>query len=207
MIILGQRYSSDRLHYMSRIVLMLFISLLVSLFANFIMFPNPIEYRYIPISNTGLVLPQVPRSQPNHDDKYVTDWTVDAVTRLYSFDFVNYREQLQEAQRNLTISGWKSFETAMNDSGNFKAIIGNRFVLTAVPTGAGRVTAQGLIDGKEHSWTVEFPMLISYRSSIKDAKGNLKVTTQALKMAITVVRVPVFLNHTGLGIRAIVGEV
>ncbi len=216
MILLGQRYANDRLYFISRIITLLFVALLISAVGNIAMLPNPPRYRYIPVSTSGLVLPQVPLTRANHDDQYVVEWTIDAVTRLYSFDFLNYRVQLQDAQKNLTATGWDSFQASLKESNNFEAILGNNFVLTAVPTGAGRVTRQGVeeykIDGRMqdiYTWTVEFPMLITYRASSgmkNGVKTEGRVISDPQNMTVTVTRVGVFLNHTGLGIRAIVGE-
>lgn len=205
--LMGQRFSNDRLHYVSRILLILSIALIISVIGNIAMFPNPPRYRYLPIGTNGVVLPQVPMTESNHDDKFVVDWTVDAVTRLYSFDFLNYREQLQDARKNLTTTGWDSFQKSMRDSNNFEAILGNSFVLTAVPTGAGKVVKTGLLNDR-YTWKVVFPMLISYRSSSKDTPGGNhsdgRIITDTLNMTVTVTRVGVFLNETGLGIKSIV---
>lgn len=204
-IILRDWYANARLHYMSRIVVALTALLAISLIGTIALIDRPPQFRYILTSATGQVLPQVPLSRANHDDQFIVDWTVDAVTRLYSFDFVNYRLQFQEAQKNMTSQGWKSFEEAMKVSGNFNAVLGNKYVTTAVPTGAGRVVDKFDFQGR-HAWKVEFPMLISYRSSVKDRDGKLRVTNQALKVTVTVIRQPIFLNEAGLGIRAIVAE-
>jgi intracellular multiplication protein IcmL len=207
MILFGERYSNDRLHFISRIMTMMTIALVISIIGNLAMLPNPPRYRYVPISNSGLVLPQVPLSQPNHEDQFIIDWTIDAVTRLHSFDFMNYRLQLQDAQKNMTATGWDSFQASMKESSNFNAILGNSFVLTAVPTGAGRIINKEQVDGI-YTWTVQFPMLISYRSSTpatERRKTEGRVISDALNMTVTVSRVGVFLNHTGLGIKAVVG--
>ncbi|MCV9964657.1 DotI/IcmL family type IV secretion protein [Pararhizobium sp. BT-229] len=208
MILFGERYSNDRLHFISRIMTLMTIALVISIIGNLAMLPNPPRYRYVPVSTSGLVLPQVPLGQPNHDDQYVIDWTIDAVTRLHSFDFMNYRLQLQDAQKNMTATGWDSFQASMKDSSNFNAILGNSFVLTAVPTGAGRIVSKEQVDGI-YTWTVQFPMLISYRSSAPEnerRKTEGRVISDALNMTVTVTRVGVFLNHTGLGIKAVVGK-
>ncbi|MBY3433816.1 DotI/IcmL/TraM family protein [Rhizobium laguerreae] len=208
MILFGERYSNERLYFVSRVMTLMLIALTISMIGNLAMFPNPPRYRYIPISNSGLVLPQVPLSQPNHDDQYVIDWTIDAVTRLHSFDFMNYRLQLQDAQKNMTAAGWESFQASMKQSNNFAAILGNSFVLTAVPTGAGKVIDKELVKGN-YTWTIQFPMLISYRSSPPEnaqRKTEGRVISDALNMTVTVSRVGVFLNHTGLGIKAMVGK-
>lgn len=204
-LLLRDWYANARLHYVSWIATALFALLLVSLAGTVALIDRPPQFRYILTNAEGKVFPQVPLSQPNHDDQFIVDWTIDAVTRLYSFDFVNFRQQFQEAQKNMTAVGWKSFEEAMKVSGNFNAVVGNRYVTTAVPTGPGRVTKKGDINGR-HAWKVEFPMLISYRSSSRDAQGRLRVTNQPLSMSVTVIRQPVFLNEQGLGIRAIVAE-
>ena len=208
MILFGERYSSERLYFISRIIMLLTVALAISIIGNLAMFPNPPRYRYVPISTSGLVLPQVPLGQANHDDQYVIDWTVDAVTRLYSFDFLNYRAQLQDSQKNLTAMGWDSFQLSMKESNNFAAILGNNFVLTAVPTGVGKITKKGMIDGN-FAWKVEFPMLVTYRSSSSERNGvksEGRVISDPLNMTVTVTRVGVFLNHSGLGIKAINGE-
>ena len=209
-ILLGQRFSNERLHFTSRIATIVAIALLISLIGNIVMLSNPPRYRYIPISTSGLVLPQIPVSQANHDDQFVVDWTIDAVTRLYSFDFMNFREQLQDAQKNLTAMGWESFQKSMKESNNFNAILGNKFVLTAVPTGAGKITKKGMISGN-FAWKVEFPMLISYRSSGQRVRGESsigegRIITDSLNMTITTTRVGVFLNETGLGVKSIIAE-
>lgn len=198
-------YANVRLHYMARIVVALAVIFVVSLLGSFALIDRPPQFRYILTNASGQVFPQVTLDLPNHDDSFIVDWTVDAVTRLYSFDFVNYRQQFQEAQRNMTTAGWKNFEEAMTVSGNFNAVLGNKYVTTAVPTGPGRIVSKGDVMGR-HAWKVEFPMLISYRSSARDREGRLRVTNQPLSMTVTVIRQPVFLNEAGLGIRAIVAE-
>jgi intracellular multiplication protein IcmL len=208
MILLGQQYSNDRLHYISRIVLGLIIALTLSIVGNIVMWPNPPKYRYVPIDNSGLVLPQIPIWQPNNDDQFIVDWTVDAITRLYSFDFMNYRQQLQDARKNLTPLGWRTFEAALQESNSFNAILSNNFVLTAVPTGEGKITSQFVnTDTERYQWVVEFPMLITYRTAASEVNGKRvegRIVSDPQNMKITVSRVSAFSNHSGLGIRSVV---
>ena len=199
-------YANARLHYVIRIKTALTVALMVSLIGTIALFNRPPQFRYILATDEGAVMDIVPLSDPNHDDEYIVKWTIDAVTRLYSFDFVNYRSQFQDAKANLTTQGWVNFEKAMKISGNFNAVVGNAFVTTAVPTGPGRIVKKGDIYGR-YAWKVEFPMLISYRSSFRDpSTGRTKNTSQQLTMAVTVIRQPEFLNAAGLGVRALVAE-
>lgn len=204
-ILLRDWYANARLHYLSRMVAGVAVILVVSLFGNYALFDRPPQFRYVLTDPAGKVFPQVPLGLANHDDQYIVDWTIDAVTRLYSFDFVNYRHQFQDAKRNMTTVGWQSFEDAMQRSGNFNAVLGNKYVTTAVPTGPGRIVNKGDVMGR-HAWRVEFPMLIDYRSSARDREGAPRTTNQNLLMSVTVIRQPIYLNESGLGIRAIVAE-
>lgn len=204
-LLLRDWYANARLHYITRITVALVVLLAMSLVGTVALINRPPQFRYILTSPSGQVLPQVPLTQANHDDKFIVDWTIDAVTRLYSFDFINYRLQFQDAKKNMTTQGWNSFEEAMKVSGNFNAVLGNSYVTTAVPTGPGKIVKTGAINDR-YAWKVEFPMLISYRSSVRDKDGKLRLTTQALTMSVTVIRQPIFLNAAGLGIRAILAE-
>jgi intracellular multiplication protein IcmL len=199
-------YASARLHYVIRIKTALVVALFVSLVGTVALFNRPPQFRYILANDEGAVMKIVPLDEANHDDDYIINWTIDATTRLYSFDFVNYRSQFQDAKANLTTQGWVNFEQAMKNSGNFNAVIGNNFVTTAVPTGPGRIIKKGDVYGR-YAWKIEFPMLISYRSSFQDpSTGRTKNTSQQLTMAVTVIRQPEFLNAAGLGVRALVAE-
>lgn len=199
-------YANARLHHVARINVLILIALVVSLAGTFALIKRPPQFRYILSDNQGVVVHMVPLEKPNHDDEFIKKWTIDAVTRLYTFDFVNHRNQFQDAKVNLTVQGWKNFEHAMEVSGNFQAVIGNRFVTTAVPTGPAQITKKGDVFGR-FAWKVEFPMLISYRSGFREAHtGRQKNTSQQLMMSVTVIRQPEFLNAEGLGIRALVAE-
>jgi Macrophage killing protein with similarity to conjugation protein. len=208
-ILLGDLYANARLHFVSRVLALTLIVTSILFIGTFALLGKTDQYRYILTDTTGFVIPQTPLALPNHDDRYIVDWTLDAVTRLYTFDYENYRLQFQDAKKNLTITGWQSFEKAMESSGNFNAVVGYNYVTTAAPTGPGKVVKTGAITmGTEtrFAWKVEFPMVISYRSSRVGKDGKPLITEQNLTMAVTVIRVPEYVNPTGLGIRALVAE-
>ncbi|WP_327210641.1 DotI/IcmL/TraM family protein [Rhizobium leguminosarum] len=217
-ILLADVYANARLHFVSRICAGAILGAMI-LFLGFVaLWDRPPQYRYILTNREGIVVEQVPLAQRNHDDKFVTDWAVDAITRLYTFDYENYRLQFQDAKKNLTQVGWDSFQKAMMDSGNFNAVVGYKYVTSAAPTGPGRIIKTGSIRGvtedidgartieDRYAWKIEFPMVISYRSSKLGSDGRPLVSEQNLTMSVTVIRVPEFLNQAGLGIRAIVAE-
>ena len=178
----------------------------LSVFGNVANLSDRRDNVYVVADEDGRLVDMVPIGRPNMSDDDVAAWTVSAVTDLMSFDFANYRRQLQASRYDLTGRGWKSFETMLSDaeSGIATAVKENRFVMTTVPTGPARVVDKGVLAterGPRYVWTVEFPVLVSYRSDRES--GQIETD---LMMRVTVIRMPEFVHKDGLGIRAVVGS-
>lgn len=202
-ILLRERHRRDRLHYLLRVtVAVVTLVVFLAVVAAFLLARGPL-YKYVMVDPTGRLIQMVPLSQPNHDDAAILSWTVDAVTRIYTFDFANFRRQFQNSQALLTQIGFANFERSLRESGNFVAVRENRYVTTAVPNGPPRLLASNLVTSvsgeSRWGWVVEFPMLLTYRSSKQS-------TTQELNVRTTVVRVPEYINRQGLGIRQVIAE-
>jgi intracellular multiplication protein IcmL len=206
-ILAREHFANFRLFMVTRVAAALLGLLVFSLICAAVLLNKPARYTYVMTTSSGEILPMVPLHLPNKDDEFVLKWTVDAVTRLYSFDFANYRQQLQTAKEKLTAIGGKEFERSLDKSGNLRAVLGNRYVMTAVPTGPARITKKDIHQSlNRYAWKVEFPMLITYRSSARSRDGKPVVANQDLKMAVTVFRQPENLQVDGLGIRSMVAE-
>lgn len=200
-------FANQRLHYAVRTAFMLACLAAFSGLCAITLINRAPQYRYILTTDTGEVLPLAPLDKPNHDDEFIAKWTLDAITRLYSFDYVNYRQQLQDARRNLTTYGWNSFEKALEESGNFKAILQNRYAVTAVPTGPATVIKSAVHTGfMRHAWRVEFPILLTYQSGRNGDDGRPLIANQNLRLSIVVIRQPEYIQKDGLGIRSILAE-
>lgn len=202
-ILLRDRYRRDRLEYLVRMTAIACGLVVLLVVANVIAVGRGDRYRFVMTDSVGKILPLVPLTQPNATDEQVTTWTIDAVTRAYSFDFANYRRQFQQAQKVLSLTGWEGFERSLIDSGNFVAIKENRYVTTAAPNGPARVVSKSLLSdaagNQRWGWTVEFPMLITYRNS-------RQAISQDLTVKAIVVRMPEYINPQGLGIRQIIAQ-
>ncbi len=202
-ILLRDRHRRDRTEYLMR------MTCLAGLFATFLVGADLIHaakgetYKFVMTDSTGKVLPLVPLERSNATEDEVATWTIDAVTRAYTFDFANFRRQFLDAQKSLTLTGWDGFERSLKESGNFVAVRQNRYVTTAAPSGPARVLSSGLLQdalgNRRWGWTVEFPMLITYRNSRQS-------TSQDLTVKVVVVRMPEYINQRGLGIRQVIAQ-
>ena len=82
----------------------------------------------------------------------------------YSYNFVNYRKQLQAASEYFTPEGWRTFEAALKSSRNLETVIARKLVVTAVATGAPVVLDQRIVSGR-YAWKVQLPLLVTYQSA------------------------------------------
>ncbi len=200
-IFIRDQFAHDRYVYAVRVLAAMVAILAISLSGNVALLYGREQFRYIMTNNMGRLLPLVPLAQPNREDDEIGRWAVDAVTRAYTFDFVNYRQQFTATQETLTGVGWDGFVDSLKKSNNFVAITDNRYVTTAVPNGPAHVRDVGPSHGADGSvryvWEVSFPMLLTFRSSRQS-------TSMDVQAVATVVRMPEFVNHDGLGVRQII---
>ena len=204
-ILYSHTYASNRLHYICRLIAMLTCLTILSSWGTFILWNKPPNFKFIITDQFGEVLNVDTLNESLHPNGFVINWAIDAIARLYSIDYVNYRAQLQSQRHNLTTRGWNNFQDAMKISGNFQAILGNQYITTAIPTSSGTIIKTGSIQ-RRYAWKVKIPLKIVYRTSNDASKLSQNTITQNLDMLVTVIRVPRYLNSTGLGIRAIVAE-
>lgn len=142
---------------------------------------------------------KVPISQPNMDTNSVLVWANTAVIAANSYDFINYRKQLQDASTFFTPKGWKSYIAAFKKSNNLSIVIKNKLVVSAVATGAPVLLTSGLISGV-FTWKVQMPILITYTSA--SAKIDKHVIATLL-----IVRTKPYITKNGLGIAQFIVQV
>ena len=178
--------------------------LILSVIGNVALIDEKRDNVYLVTDEDGRLVQMVPMARPNMPDDGVAAWTVSAVSDLMSFDFSNFRKQLQDSRYDLTSRGWRDFQAMMSDgaSGIATAVEANKYVVTTVPTGPARVIEKGVMNtgrGDRYAWNIEVPVLLSYRSSEREIENNIL-------MRVTVIRMPEYVHKDGLGIRAIVGR-
>lgn len=122
--------------------------------------PNP---QYFAVSTDGRIMQLYPLSQPMLSPSELLQWAHRVAIAAYTYNFVNYRDALQELQNNFTPAGWRYFEDALKASRNLEMVIAKKLVVSAVATGTPVILDQAVIDGR-HSWKVQIPLLVSYQS-------------------------------------------
>jgi intracellular multiplication protein IcmL len=173
--------------------------LLITLVVNVIMacmlayeITHPPEPKYFATSINGRITRLFPLNEPNQSDSAVLQWANQAAIAAFTYNFVNYRDELQSSSGFFTADGWQQFLTALQQSNNLDAVKAKKLIVSAVATRAPIILQKGLLNGK-YSWRVQMPLLVTYQSASEFSQQNNVVT-----MLIT--RVSTLNSPRGIGI-------
>ncbi|WP_119344686.1 DotI/IcmL family type IV secretion protein [Facilibium subflavum] len=135
------------------------------------------KFNFLAINNDGQIKSLQTHNVPRITQEMVVNWVSMNIQKIYSLDFLNYKEEALSFQNLFTDYGWISFNKA------FKPVIDkikdNHIVERAVLNGVPVVTAIGSISGIP-SWKLEVPLMISYSKgqSMNTSKVVVKLTVQ-----------------------------
>ncbi|MCX7116083.1 MAG: type IVB secretion system apparatus protein IcmL/DotI [Gammaproteobacteria bacterium] len=184
-----------------RTLTLLFVSgcmnaLLIFVFLD--MFMHPPQPRYFATSIGGQIAPQFPLNVPNQSDEAISKWASQAAMAAFTYNFVNYKDELQASSGFFTAEGWTRFLDALKASNNLDAIRDKKLVVSAVATSSPKIVQKGVLDG-QYSWRVEVPILVTYQSV-----GEYSQANNIVKMLIS--RVSSLNSPRGVGIAQFVVE-
>jgi len=173
--------------------------LLVSIIANLVLvsmlvyvITHPPAPKYFATTINGRITPLYALNEPNQADSAVLQWANQAAIAAFTYNFVNYRAELQAASGFFTANGWTQFLTALEDSNNLDAVKAKKLVVSAVATRAPIILQKGILNDR-YSWRVQMPVLVTYQSASEFSQQNNVVT-----MLIT--RVSTLNSPRGIGI-------
>ena len=135
---------------------------------------------------------QIALDQPNMPRPAILTWANEAAMTALSYDFANYKQQLQNAAEYFTPDGWQGFMQALKNANELDAIQKNKLATSAVPTGTPEIIEQGEKNGV-YMWRINIPMLLTYAS----ATG---ATKQPLTITLLIQRTTKYIGKRGLGI-------
>lgn len=180
-----------------RVVIALLMMLLVNIILGSILVyqvTHPAPPQYFATTTEGKILPLYPLSEPMATNAEVLQWATNAAESLYNYSFVNWRGQLQIASDNFTPEAWDAFQQQLKASRNLEAVIAEKSVVSAEPTGAPVILNQGVVNGR-YSWRLKLPMLINYQGTTNHQ--------QPVEIVMIVSRVPILNTPRGYAIAQI----
>ena len=175
------------------VLLAAIILLILTSIYLFLSKPAPVTFH---VDDEWRILPPIALNQPYLATPDLLQWTSDAVQNMFSYDFVNYMDELKDYSQYFTADGWKKFLDMLNTYINYNLVQNNKLFVSASAMGAPFILRQGLLEEK-YGWWVQMPINIS---QINVEKRN----DQQLVIQLLVTRVPTLNNINGVGIDDII---
>jgi intracellular multiplication protein IcmL len=198
--VVQERNSFYRDNYRRVMMALLAVFVLVGLLSAtlFYLVTHPPEPKYFAIHPDGTLIKLEPLSQPNMSPATLLQWANSAAIAVNTYNFVNYRQALQEASENFTPDGWQAYLQQLQSSNNLVAVTEKKLIVSAVATGAPVILQEGVTDGV-YTWRVQMPMLITYQSASQ-------VSPQSVVVTMLIVRVSPLNSARGIGIAQFVAS-
>lgn len=190
-IIRNEFYRDGQRKTISILLVSMTVNLLLSALLAYLMTHPPLP-KYFATSINGRITPLFPLDEPNQSDSAVLQWANQAAIAAFTYNFVNYREELQASSGFFTAEGWNQFLTALQDSNNLDAIKAKKLIVSAVATRAPVILQKGVLNGK-YSWRIQLPILVTYQSASEFSQQNNVVT-------MLVTRISTLNSPRGIGI-------
>jgi intracellular multiplication protein IcmL len=169
-------------------------------FGGLFFFP---KYRYIPTLDNAAICSVSTDEAPRVPPEIVRQYAVDGVVSSYSFNFVNWREAINDAcNRWFTVAGCRSYQNELQNSGNREKVIKNRLTLRVMATHVPQLesmNAPGI--GIQRSWQVLVPIMIEFYDGATDGP---KIAQHFIAIVEIVEVIPSALNVKGIAINSIV---
>ena len=155
--------------------------------------PAPLLFR---TDNEGRVFQPVPLNEIYISNADLLQWTSKALPASFTFDFLNYNDELGAVQQYYTRNGFQKLLDLLAIYANDKTVQDSKLFIQAAPSTVPSLFNQGLINdnnGGRYGWWVSMPMDLHYTTA--DKTFTTPVIIQAL-----VVRVPITNDLSGVAI-------
>lgn len=154
--------------------------------------PLPLFYAIEP-QNKKMSL--TPYNEPNLLPETILRWATKAATAAYTFSFGDYivpnTQAIMNARQYFTENGWQDY--LQSEQGLIQRVIENRLLVYSIVSGTPIIANEGDIPGTGYVWRVQMPFLVTY-------KGENSATSNSFMVILSIVRVPTYINSSGIGI-------
>ena len=149
---------------------------------------------YFATNESGKLNELIPLDVPYVSQELLLSFADQAAVTAYSFDFLNYQQQLDHSKKYFTAAGYTNFTNALAASGNLKVIEDKHLVVKAVVTDVPVILKEGVLPGtNQYAWQVQIPMLVQYISASEKIEQPITAT-------LLIVRVSTLETRQGIAI-------
>ncbi|MES2218103.1 MAG: DotI/IcmL/TraM family protein [Pseudomonadota bacterium] len=164
--------------------------------------PRPL---YFATDDAGRFIMDLPLQQPNMPVADVAAWVVNGVQAAYSYDFMNFHSQLQDAQKYFTDYGWRAYMKGLDASNNLLALNTRKQVAIARVVGQPKLLIEGPVGkAKIYGWKFQMQLLVTYL--MPPGYDDKNKFSNPLIVTVIVERQNILSSYNGLGIVQMVAE-
>jgi intracellular multiplication protein IcmL len=182
-----------RLYYQPVIVTLIvaiFLMLLMVVVVLYQVTHRPLP-RFVAVADTGKQMDLTAFNEPNYLPSTLLRWASKATVAAYTFDFVNYKQQIANVAPYFTDNGWAAYKSSVeNLSAN---IVEQKIFVNGVVAGAPIISNQSATAGDGYEWRIQVPFLVTYQSAEATSR-------QSYTVLLNVVKIPTTVDPTGIGI-------
>lgn len=157
--------------------------------------------RYVGLTADGRAIELKPLTFA-YPDNLIAGWVANAVTELYTYNYVDYRKRFNDAHRQLlTPAGFRSYMASLERERTIETLNQYRYIVSGAPAELPVVLKKEVI-GDKLRWHTQTKVLVRY-----DSVNTPNAKPQILIVDAWVVRVPENVATGGLQIERIITRV
>jgi intracellular multiplication protein IcmL len=147
---------------------------------------------YFATTSDGRIINIVPLNDPYRTSAEVVEFAARTAHNVMSFDYRDYRDNLQRASSDFTTTGWDSFSKALRDSHIIDSVTAHKLVISMKIEGAPEIKQASVKNGI-YTWYLQMPVTIEF-------DGEQAPEAIRTVLLLQVVRVSTLQNPEGISI-------
>lgn len=157
--------------------------------------PSPI---YLPVDEQARLIPLPPVSEKMYDDGAILAFSSEAFKKINSYDYLSWRDQLNEAQMYFSPEAWNAYSTEFKKSNTLNTVESRKMIVKGEITGVPTIVAQGKAANGVYAWRVEIPAKVSYIGHAATANKEAETNVVEGKVVMTIRRTSLLESPKGL---------
>lgn len=196
-VIVRNLFAFSILRRLSVLTLFAFFCVALSIFSAFQIIKIKTPPQYIQLTEDGRVYPVAPLNQPNASDGDIIKFASESVKWINTYDYVNWRDQLQSNADRFSPSGWDNYITELVGSSNLNSVQSERMVVSPRVDGAVEIIQRGVVeDTGQYIWVVQVPASVIYNVGASSER-----LTQTGTVTLYITRVQLEISLRGYAIQ------
>lgn len=179
------------------------IAAVLSVFSAYQVMKVKTPPQYIQLTEDGRIFPVAPLNVESASDGEILNFATESVKWVNTYDYLNWRDQLQSQAHRFTADGWNGYVGELVSSDNLNTVQGQGLVVSAQIDGESMVEKKGVVEQvNSYVWRVKVPVSVSYSSLSKETQNASSIIPpQKGVVTLYITRVPLEVNLRGYAIQ------